>query len=93
MLEVRVARGCPGGLDPASASATEVRTTARAHSPRRLLRFPLLLILLCSALAMPALASGNALGGRAMWIWEMPQTDGGSLSAIVAAAHRFGLST
>jgi hypothetical protein len=28
-----------------------------------------------------------------MWIWELPNSDGGSLSAIIAAAHRFGLST
>ncbi len=36
---------------------------------------------------------GNPLNGRAMWIWELPNSDGGSLSAIIAAAHRFGLST
>ena len=28
-----------------------------------------------------------------MWIWEMPRSDGGSLSSIVADAHRFGVST
>jgi hypothetical protein len=37
-------------------------------------------------------ARGNPLGGRAMWIWELPRSDGGSLSAIIAAARRFGLS-
>jgi hypothetical protein len=36
---------------------------------------------------------GNPLSGRAMWIWELPSSDGGSLSAIIAASHRFGLST
>jgi hypothetical protein len=34
-----------------------------------------------------------ALDGRAMWIWELPYSDGGNLSSIVAAAHRFGVST
>ncbi|MGZ4177561.1 MAG: peptidoglycan-binding domain-containing protein [Solirubrobacteraceae bacterium] len=98
MLEVRVARGRPGGPD-------------QAHSPRRLLRFLLLIAVLCGALSAPALAAGgagmprssavthasaarrgNPLGCRAMWIWELPRSDGGSLSAIIAAAHRFGLS-
>ena len=99
MLEVRVARGRPGGLD-------------QAHSPRRLLRYLLLLAVFCGVLTAPALAAGggagmpisttvghastgrgNPLNGRAMWIWELPNSDGGSLSAIIAAAHRFGLST
>ncbi len=107
MLEVRVARGRPGGLQV-------------AHSPRRLLRFLLLLAVFCGAATAPALAAGggaglgggstvagggssaahastiargNPLGGRAMWIWELPQSDGGSLSSIIASAHRFGVST
>jgi hypothetical protein len=36
---------------------------------------------------------GNPLNGRAMWIWEMPKSDGGSLSSLISDAHRFGLST
>jgi hypothetical protein len=74
MLEVRVARGRPGGLD-------------QAHSPRRLLRYLLLLAVFCGVLTAPALAAGggagmptsatvghastgrnNPLNGRAMWI-------------------------
>jgi Putative peptidoglycan binding domain len=39
-----------------------------------------------------AAGRGSPLSGRAMWIWELPRSDGGSLSAIIAAAHRFGLS-
>ncbi|MGH2893517.1 MAG: peptidoglycan-binding domain-containing protein, partial [Solirubrobacteraceae bacterium] len=35
----------------------------------------------------------NPLNGRAMWIWEMPKSDGGSLSALISDARRFGLST
>jgi hypothetical protein len=35
----------------------------------------------------------NPLAGRAMWIWELPDVDGGNLSSIVAAAHRYGIST
>ena len=38
-------------------------------------------------------SAGNPLNGRAMWIWEMPKSDGGSLSSLIADAHRFGLST
>jgi len=99
MLEVRVERGRPGGLDP---------TRASTHSPRRLLHLLLLLVAFCGALSTPARAAGGAgmpvvhasaahrgspLSGRAMWIWELPKSDGGSLSSIIAAAHRFGLST
>jgi predicted alpha/beta-hydrolase family hydrolase len=77
MLEVRVARGCRGGLHV-----------------RRLLRVVLLLVVLSGAATAPALAAGgNPLGGRAMWIWEMPKSDGGSLTSLIADAHRFGLST
>jgi hypothetical protein len=36
---------------------------------------------------------GNPLNGRAMWIWEMPKSDGGSLTSLISDAHRFGLST
>jgi hypothetical protein len=28
-----------------------------------------------------------------MWIWELPDADGGNLSSIVATAHRYGIST
>jgi hypothetical protein len=38
-------------------------------------------------------ARGNPLSGRAMWIWELPQSDRGNLTALIADAHRFGLST
>ena len=96
MLEDRVARGRPRGRD-------------QAHSLRRLLRPLLLVAVLGGILAAPAAAAsggggmpvsthastgrGSPLNGRAMWIWELPQSDGGSLSAIIAASHRFGLST
>ena len=36
---------------------------------------------------------GNPLSGRAMWIWELARSDGGSPSSVIADAHRFGLST
>jgi putative peptidoglycan binding protein len=36
---------------------------------------------------------GTPLSGRAMWIWELPATDRGNLSSIVAAAHRYGIGT
>lgn len=36
---------------------------------------------------------GNPLNGRAMWIWELPKSDGGNLTSVIADAHRFGMST
>jgi putative peptidoglycan binding protein len=100
MLEVRVvARGRPRGLDP----------THSLRRLLRLLLLLALLCGVLSAPAhaaggagLPvsttithasAASRGNPLGGRAMWIWELPRSDGGSLSAIIAASHRFGLST
>jgi hypothetical protein len=78
MPEVRVARGCRRGVQV-----------------RRLLRVVLLLVVLSSAATAPALAAGrgNPLSGRAMWIWEMPQSDGGNVTSLIADAHRFGVST
>jgi hypothetical protein len=40
-----------------------------------------------------ASSRGNPLNGRAMWIWELPKSDRGSLTSLVADARRFGLST
>jgi hypothetical protein len=37
--------------------------------------------------------AANPLSGRAMWIWELPDANGGNLSSIVATAHRYGIST
>jgi Putative peptidoglycan binding domain len=33
------------------------------------------------------------LHGRAMWIWEMPDTDGGDLASIIAGAHQYRITT
>ncbi len=103
MLEVRVARGRPGGL----------------HVRRLLRVLMLLVVLSGALTAPALAAGGgggaslggahergrwliehtanggpgNPLNGRAMWIWEMPQSDGGSLSSLISDAHRFGLST
>ena len=35
----------------------------------------------------------DPLAGRAMWIWELPSTNGGNVSSIIAAAHRYGIGT
>jgi hypothetical protein len=40
-----------------------------------------------------AVRSHNPLSGRAMWIWELPNVAGGNISSIIAAAHRYGVST
>jgi hypothetical protein len=46
-----------------------------------------------TALPAAAQARANPLTGRAMWIWELPSSDGGNLSAIIASAHRYGVGT
>ncbi|MFZ0040255.1 MAG: peptidoglycan-binding domain-containing protein [Solirubrobacteraceae bacterium] len=40
-----------------------------------------------------AAGSSSPLVGRAMWIWELPDTNGGNLGSIIASAHRYGVST
>jgi len=35
----------------------------------------------------------NPLNGRAMWIWELPDVQGGNVSSIIALAHRYGVGT
>ncbi|HEX3978243.1 MAG TPA: peptidoglycan-binding protein [Solirubrobacteraceae bacterium] len=46
-----------------------------------------------TAVQASSASRGNPLNGRAMWIWEMPKSDGGSLTSLIADAHRFGVST
>jgi hypothetical protein len=41
----------------------------------------------------PAPSGPKPLNGRAMWIWELQSSDGGNADAIVATAHRYGIST
>jgi Putative peptidoglycan binding domain len=37
--------------------------------------------------------AGDALAGRGMWIWEISQSDGGTLSSIISTARTYGVST
>ncbi|MGH2915752.1 MAG: peptidoglycan-binding domain-containing protein, partial [Solirubrobacteraceae bacterium] len=37
--------------------------------------------------------SADPLAGRAVWIWELPNADQGDIPALIADAHRFGVST
>ncbi len=46
-----------------------------------------------AALSPAAALASNPLGGRGMWIWEMSSSNGGSLSSIIARAHRNGITT
>jgi hypothetical protein len=44
----------------------------------------------------PVVGAGAAIRpfeGRGMWIWELPSSDGGNLSEIIAQAHTYGVST
>ncbi|HET9074541.1 MAG TPA: peptidoglycan-binding protein [Solirubrobacteraceae bacterium] len=36
---------------------------------------------------------GSPFARRGMWIWELPATDGGNLSAIIAQARQLGIGT
>jgi Putative peptidoglycan binding domain len=105
MLEVRVARGCRGGL--------QVRRLLRVLVLLAVLSGAATAPALASggggaglggggsastgggATAVHSARSGrgNPLNGRAMWIWEMPQSDRGNVTSLIADAHRFGVST
>jgi hypothetical protein len=37
--------------------------------------------------------TADPLGGRAMWIWELPFTNGGDIGSIIASAKRYGVGT
>jgi Putative peptidoglycan binding domain len=37
--------------------------------------------------------AGDALAGRGMWIWEISQSNGGTLSSIISTARAYGVST
>jgi peptidoglycan hydrolase-like protein with peptidoglycan-binding domain len=41
----------------------------------------------------PVAPGGSGLEGQGMWIWYMNQSNGGSVSSIVARAHAAGVST
>jgi hypothetical protein len=34
----------------------------------------------------------NPFVGRGMWIWELPSSNGGNVSSIIARAHRYGIN-
>jgi hypothetical protein len=68
----------------------------RCLGPRRVRPWHVLMVgLVCVALSAPATAAAraNPLAGRAMWIWELGSVDGGNVSQIIAAAHRYGVGT
>jgi hypothetical protein len=72
--------GTPGGKGPARYHAkSRSRRHARKPSKRRV--------------ASTTGTTSNPLAGRAMWIWELPDTDGGNLSSIIATAHQYGVGT
>ena len=98
MLEVRVARGRRGGL--------HVRRLLRVASLFVVLCGALTAPAFAAGggggaglgggatgVHTAASSRGNPLNGRAMWIWELPKSDRGSLTSLIADAHRFGLST
>jgi hypothetical protein len=37
--------------------------------------------------------AGSPFGNRGMWIWELPATDGGDLSKVIAQAKAYGIGT
>jgi hypothetical protein len=70
---------------PGSHQRAKSPTSRKArHRPRARVR---------SEARRQAARGGNPLAGRAMWIWEMPYTNGGNLGSIVASAKRYGVGT
>ncbi len=41
----------------------------------------------------PAPAAGSPFDSRGMWIWELPRSSGGSISAIISKARHYGVGT
>jgi hypothetical protein len=46
-----------------------------------------------AARSIHASGDAGALAGRGMWIWDISQSDGGSVSGIINTAHRYGINT
>ena len=46
-----------------------------------------------SAVSQASRGASDPLNGRAMWIWELPDVDGGNVADIVSLAHRYGIGT
>ncbi len=62
------------------------------------LRRCLLLVLAATVGAAMAPAAwarrgGNPLSGRAMWIYVLPESNGGNVGSIISKAHRYGIGT
>src|SRR5580704_2117020 len=41
----------------------------------------------------PTPAGSTPLNGRAMWIWELAQSNGGNVDAVASTARQYGVST
>ena len=88
------ALGASGGASLGGTTAkhrTQRRTHSRKHSTSSHAR--------ARSRASPRRAISHAQGGagplagRAMWIWELPYTNGGDLTSIIASAHQYGVGT
>ncbi len=68
---------------PTTATATTPGTTTVTYTPPCATKAPA-----PSTIAVP---KTNPFKGRAMWIWELPYSDGGNIAAIIAQAKRYGV--
>ncbi len=66
------------GVD--TGTTTTVTTTATSTAP-------------APAPPVTAVPAKNPLAARALWIWELSASSRGSVSAIIARAHRYGIHT
>jgi hypothetical protein len=83
-LTVENTAPAPTGTVPTTTTATEPGTTTVTVTPA------------CAPAPAPSTISvpkTNPFRGRAMWIWELPSSNGGNVAAIIARAKRYGIKT
>ena len=96
-LATKLRRGSVGwsARVPAGTATGRVAVTVRDRARRRSNARNIIVVASSPARA-PALAAGAlpiALRGNAMWIWQLPQSNGGNLDVIAARARAAGMST
>jgi len=81
---------------PAGTQAGRVSVTVTDRSQRRSNARPITVLRARGRRPLGSSAKGalpEALRGDAMWIWQLPQSDGGNLDAIAARARAAGMAT
>jgi hypothetical protein len=77
---------------PSTSTSTPTTTTATATTSTTTTSSPSSSCVVAPPSATPTPA-GSAIAKRGMWIWELPATDGGSISRVIAQAKRSDIQT